>query len=153
MSLLVPRIGQALSLLCALAIAPRTAVGQDGRGEAQTTQVRTAFSHALARLNGQRLMATVVEVVYAPGGSSAPHTHPCPVIGYVVEGALRTQLKGQSVAIYTAGESFYEAPNSEHIVSANASTEHPVRFLAYFTCDRMAELSVALPKATHKGAR
>ena len=153
MSFLVYRIGQALSLLCALAIAPHTAVGQDGTRESQTAQVRTAFSHALARLNGQRLTATVVEVVYAPGGSSAPHTHPCPVIGYVVEGALRTQVKGQSVAIYKAGESFYEAPNSEHIVSANASTKHVVRFLAYFTCDRTAELSVALPKAPRTEAR
>ena len=47
--------------------------------------------------------------------------------------------------LYRAGESFYEAPNSVHLVSANASDRDPVRFLAYFTCDHDAPLSEAVP--------
>ena len=47
-----------------------------------------------------------------------PHSHPCPVIGYVLEGALRTQVKGRPEAIYKTGESFYEAPNSVHGISS-----------------------------------
>lgn len=111
-------------------------------------QNRVAIAHGLPRLDGTQLEATVVEVTYAPGGGSAPHSHPCPVIGYVIEGTLRTQVKGEPEAVYAAGESFYEAPNGAHVVSANASRERPARFLAYFVCDRKTPLSVALTDST-----
>src|ERR1039457_2968544 len=54
-------------------------------------RARVALSQALPKLNGDHLKATVVEVHYGPGESSPPHSHPCAVIGYVVEGALRTR--------------------------------------------------------------
>jgi quercetin dioxygenase-like cupin family protein len=106
--------------------------------------VHTALSHALPPMDGSRLGVTVLEVAYAPGGSSAPHSHPCPVIGYVVEGALRVQVQGQAEATFQAGESFYEDPNGVHLVSANASDTEPVRFLAYITCDRDRPPSVVV---------
>src|SRR5271166_4509052 len=96
---------------------------------AQAPQSRLAFSHALPPLDGGHAEVKVVEVTYAPGGSSAPHSHPCPVIGYVLEGALRMQVKGEPEAIYKVGESFYEAPNGTHQVSANASHTAPARFI------------------------
>ena len=98
------------------------------------------------RMNGDKLSVTIVEVNYGPGESSMPHSHPCPVIGYVLEGTLRTQVKGEPEAIYKAGESFYEAPNGVHIVSANASDKVRAKFLAYFVCDQHAPLSVAAPE-------
>jgi quercetin dioxygenase-like cupin family protein len=107
-------------------------------------QVRTAITHDLAEMNGSWLKATVVEVTYGPGASSPPHSHPCPVIGYVVDGSLRTQVKGEPEAVYQAGESFYEAPNGVHQVSANASDRKPARLLAYFICDRDTPLSAAV---------
>lgn len=109
--------------------------------------VRTVLSHALPAMKGSQLAVTVLEVSYGPGGSSQPHSHPCPVIGYVVEGALRMQVQGEPEATYRAGGSFYEGPNGVHLVSANASDAEPVRFLAYFTCDHDAPLSVAVPAA------
>ncbi|MGA8223187.1 MAG: cupin domain-containing protein [Candidatus Acidiferrales bacterium] len=112
---------------------------------------RVAFSHELPELNGGKLRATVVKVNYGPGESSAPHGHPCPVIGYVVEGTLRTQVKGEPVAIYKAGESFYEATNGVHLISANASDKLPLKLLAYFVCDRDAPLSIAAPEANGTG--
>ncbi len=109
-------------------------------------QSRVAFAHALPKLDGNHLRASVVEVSYGPGGFSQPHSHPCPVIGYVVEGALRMQVNHDPEVIYKAGDSFYEAPNSAHMVSANASDKEPVKFLAYFVCDHEAPLSAVLPK-------
>jgi quercetin dioxygenase-like cupin family protein len=97
-------------------------------------------------MDGDHLSVTAVEVTYGPGGSSPPHSHPCPVIGYVVEGTLRTQVQGEPEATYRAGESFYEAPNSLHLISANGSDKEPVRFIAYFTCDHEAPLSIAVPE-------
>jgi len=97
-------------------------------------------------MDGNHLGVTVVEVTYGPGGSSPAHSHPCPVIGYVVEGAYRTQVKGEPEATYRAGESFYEEPDGIHLISANASDQEPVRFIASFLCDREAPLSVDVPE-------
>jgi quercetin dioxygenase-like cupin family protein len=104
------------------------------------------YVHALAPMDGAHLKVTLVEVTYGPGESSKPHSHPCPVIGYVIEGAFRTQVRGEKeVVVYTAGQSFYEAANGAHVVSANASPDKPVRFLAYFTCDRETPLMLPVP--------
>jgi len=103
------------------------------------------YVHALEPMDGAHLKVTLVEVTYGPGESSKPHSHPCPVIGYVIEGAFRTQVRGEKEVVYTAGQSFYEAANGAHVVSANASTDKPVRFLAYFTCDRETPLMVPAP--------
>lgn len=115
-------------------------------------RARVALSHALPKLNGDHLKATVVEVHYGPGESSPPHRHPCAVLGYVVEGALRTQVKGEPEAIYKAGEGFYEPPNGVHVVSANASLTEAATFIAYFVCDHNTPLSSDVPKiATPEG--
>lgn len=103
---------------------------------------RVAIAQRLPPMNGDSLKITLVEVSYGPGASSPPHSHPCPVIGYVISGALRTRVDGEPEATYRAGESFYENPNGVHLVSGNASTKDSVTFLAYFVCDRQATLSV-----------
>jgi quercetin dioxygenase-like cupin family protein len=116
-------------------------------------RARVALSHTLPKLNGEHLKATVVEVHYGPGESSPPHSHACPVIGYVVAGALRTQVKGEPEATYKAGESFYEAPNGVHIVSANASQTVAATFIAYFVCDHDTPLSSDVPEMVTTGGR
>lgn len=108
--------------------------------------VRTIRSQALPEMNGKRLDLKLIEVSYPPSGASRAHTHPCAVFGYVLEGALRSQVRGDSAAIYRAGETFYEPPNGVHAVSANASTTAPVRFLATFVCDSDAPLSTPVPQ-------
>lgn len=113
-------------------------------------RARVALTHALPPLDGSRLRVTVVEVNYGPGEESLPHTHPCPVVGYVLEGDLRTQVAGEAAAVYGPGESFYEAPNGVHQVSANASKSTSTRFLAFFVCDTDAPLSA--PAHEPKGA-
>ena len=113
---------------------------------AQDARTRIVFSQALPQMDAAHLKVTTVEVTYPPGGLSAPHSHPCPVIGYVLRGAVRMQVKGGPVSIYRPGDSFYEAPNGVHQVSANASTKEPAVFLAYFICDHEGPLSVKVPQ-------
>jgi quercetin dioxygenase-like cupin family protein len=136
----------AFTLLCAGAMLGQIAAAQAASDPPQSQSAekdRIAFSRALPHLNGDHAKVTIVEVTYGPGASSPRHSHPCPVIGYVIAGALRTQVKGEPEAIYKAGQTFYEAPNGVHQVSANASTMRPVKFLAFFLCDHDTELSVA----------
>ena len=131
----------ALTLLLAGAglASPRAGAAQDSTSR---SPARVAFTHALPTLDGKRLEATVVEVTYGPGQSSPPHRHPCPVVGYVIEGEYRTQSGSEPAVVYRAGQSFYEAPDAIHRLSVNASTTRPVRFLAYFVCDHQGPLSV-----------
>jgi quercetin dioxygenase-like cupin family protein len=100
------------------------------------------FSHSLPPLDGSQLRATVVEVNYAPGEADKPHSHPCTVIGYVAQGAIRFQVKGGPETIYQTGESFYEPPNGVHQVSANASDKESARLIAFFVCDHDTPLTV-----------
>jgi quercetin dioxygenase-like cupin family protein len=117
------------------------------RGQtAPDARIRVVFSQSLPQLDAAHLKVTTVEVTYPPGGSSTPHSHPCPVIGYVLRGAVRMQVKGGPVSVYRQGDSFYEAPNGVHQVSANASTKAPAVFLAYFLCDHSGPLSVKVPQ-------
>jgi quercetin dioxygenase-like cupin family protein len=132
-----------------IAILPCVAMSFSGAGIApassKPSRGKTILSRSLPRLDGANLKVTVVEVTYGPGESSAPHSHPCPVIGYVVEGTLRSKVNGETEATYKVGESFYEAPNGIHAISANASASDPAKFLAFFVCDHDTLLSVPPP--------
>jgi quercetin dioxygenase-like cupin family protein len=133
------RMSFSLAIACAAVWAP-AALAQEAPATRQE-RARVAYANPLPRLDGGRLKVTLVEVTYAPGDSSTAHRHPCPVIGYVLEGSYRTRSGAEPEAVYTAGQTFYEAPGAVHRVSANASTDRPVRFLAYFVCDSDAPLT------------
>lgn len=62
------------------------------------------------------------------------------------ESEPRPFVSGQPEKVYRAGESFYEAPNSEHAVSANASASEPVTFVAFFICDREGPRTISIEK-------
>jgi quercetin dioxygenase-like cupin family protein len=128
-------------------------VRSDRQHAEKSERARIVLAEALPKMDGEHLEATLVEVNYGPGESSAPHSHPCPVIGYVVAGTLRTQVRGETEAVYTAGESFYEAANGVHAISANASATEPAKLLAFFVCDHDAPLSVAAGEAAGPGGK
>jgi len=138
----VRRTGMAAALLGVAVMACRPA---PGASSVTNTQDRTVLSQALPAMDGRRLRVTELEVTYGPGDSSRPHRHPCAVVGSVIAGTLRSRVEGEPEARYGAGESFYEAPNAVHLVSANASAQDPVRFLAFFICDHDAPLSERVP--------
>jgi quercetin dioxygenase-like cupin family protein len=119
----------------------------------KSERARIVLAEALPKMDGEHLKATLVEVNYGPGEAPAPHNHPCPVIGYVVAGTLRTQVQGDPEAVYKPGESFYEAADGVHAVSANASATEPAKFVAFFVCDHDAPLSVAASEAAGSGGK
>jgi len=132
----------AIAALCTLAGGPR-AMADPRPGPRPRTRV--ALSRTLTTPDGHQVEATVVEVTYEPGGSSPPHSHPCPVMVHVIEGAIRTRVKGEPEAVYRAGQAFHEAAGGLHEFSANASDRSPARFLAIFVCDRQRPLTVPPP--------
>jgi quercetin dioxygenase-like cupin family protein len=116
-------------------------------GEQKSQRVRTVLSTSLPPvMDGRHLTATLVAVHYGPGEASPPHTHACPVIVYVLEGSVRSEVKGQPETIYRPGDSFYEPPNGVHLTSANANPSAPAQFLAFFVCDHHVPLSSDAPQ-------
>jgi len=85
---------------------------------------------------------TTVVVNYAPGGKSASHHHAGSVFAYVLSGAIRSENSATGPAkVYKAGESFFEPPGSEHLISENASASEPASLLAVFVADDGAKLT------------
>src|SRR5947209_376048 len=97
-------------------------------------KVTPVAAHDLPNLPGERLTAIVV--TYAPGGKSARHHHAGSVWAYVLSGAIRSQNSATGPAkVYQAGESFFEPPGSEHLLSENASATETASLLAVHIAD------------------
>ena len=121
-----------------LAAAPPGRATSTGEG----ATVKQILSEKLPNVPGKTL--TVVEVDYRPGGFSAPHRHPASgfVFAYVLSGSIRSQVEGEPLRVYSAGQSWTEPPNAHHLVSANASKTEPARLIAYVIADDGAEPTV-----------
>src|SRR5215475_13073195 len=114
-------------------------------GQSGANRSPAAFTQRLPALDGKELRLTQVEVRYAPGQASQPHSHPCPVVVRVVEGAVVTKVDDNPETTYKEGDTFYEPPNGIHAVSRNASTAAPARILATFLCDGDVPLTTSPP--------
>lgn len=139
-----PKERGAKSLACLLLVGVALAALPSGRtaapDEGATTKV--IFSGKLPNVPGKTL--TVVQVDYRPGGFSAAHRHPASgfVFAYVLSGTIRSQVEGEPVREYRAGETWTEPPNAHHVISANASKTSPARLMAYVIADDSAKATV-----------
>ncbi|MEK9279112.1 cupin domain-containing protein [Bradyrhizobium sp. ISRA442] len=93
------------------------------------------FEAAIPNMPGKSLIA--VEVDYAPGAASPPHTHAKSafIYAYVISGAIESKVNDSETRIYRAGESWSESPGSLHSISRNASKTEPAKLLALFVLD------------------
>lgn len=73
----------------------------------------------------------VQRVELAPGGSAPAHVHPGMVTGYVLSGALEFQLAGEPLRTLRAGDTFFEAPGSKHLVARNLSKRSKAVLIAF----------------------
>jgi len=123
-----PFIVAACAAIAFLAPLPATA---QGTGETVTPN----FNRAIPNIRGKSLVAVVVD--YAPGGASPSHVHAKSafIYGYVVSGAIESQVNDGPVRVYREGESFYEPPGARHRISRNNSKTRPARLLAVFIVD------------------
>jgi quercetin dioxygenase-like cupin family protein len=93
-------------------------------------------------LNGKPTRATTQEVTFEPGAASAPHRHPGPVFGYVLEGELEFQAGDAPPRRLKAGDTFYEPAMVLHAVARNPSTKVRARVLAVILHPRDAKALV-----------
>jgi quercetin dioxygenase-like cupin family protein len=118
----------AVLVIAPVSYAEQTAADQSTHHEIMR---RTLLTQALdAKIDGKEAQVIMLELTYPPGNSSPPHHHTGPVLVYVLEGALKSQVKGQPLKIYHQGEAFFEPTGAIHQASENASTDKPAKFLA-----------------------
>lgn len=113
-----------------LLMVPSLAAADAAEAPANDTVITPVMEQPLEGLTDK--VASVITVEYAPGASTPPHTHPAHSIVYVLSGKIEMQVKGGSAVVLSAGQTFYEKPSDVHVVSRNASTTEPAKFLVVF---------------------
>ena len=99
------------------------------------------------KVDGKKSKATTVEVTLAPGQASAPHRHPGPVFGYVIEGEYEWAIDDNPAKVLKAGDTFYEPTGCLHRVSRNPSKKGKTRVLAVVLHPRDArQITIPEPK-------
>jgi quercetin dioxygenase-like cupin family protein len=121
-----------------------SAARHDEKGEVKRAVL--SATDIAEKLDGKEAKATTVELTMEPGQSSAPHRHPGPVFGYVIEGEYEWAIDAQPARVLKAGGTFYEPTGCLHRVSKNPSAKGKTRVLAVVLHPRDAK-QIAVPEA------
>lgn len=135
----------ALMLLSGIQAAAQSQRGAGTQKKVPTAQV--VISQKLPAMDGSHLRIIVEQVNFPPDAGAPAHTHPCPVVGYVTEGAFQSQVAGGKLETYSAGQAFYEPPHGVHQVARDKSHSRPAQILAIFICDRDEPLTMPVAAA------
>lgn len=109
---------------------------------APSEKVTVLQDHMLKNVPGKK--ALMIEVDYKPGQSSIAHKHDGTAMAYVLSGSVTSQVKGEKAVTYKAGEYWYEAAGSEHLVSKNASATEPAKLLVFMVLSPDEQVLVPL---------
>jgi quercetin dioxygenase-like cupin family protein len=113
-------IRKSIAFLAGAFVVAGISLAQHAEHGKSTVKVLSAADVA-EKIDGKKSKATTVEVTLKPGQSSAPHRHPGPVFGYVIEGQYDWAINDNPVKTLKAGDTFYEPTNCLHRVSKNSS--------------------------------
>jgi quercetin dioxygenase-like cupin family protein len=102
--------------------------------------ITTLLTKDVAGFPGEQALMYTVD--FPPGYSSPVHRHNAQVSVYVLEGSVVMQVKGGKEITVRPGQSFYESPNDIHVVSRNASSTKPAKFLVFLIKKKGAPLVI-----------
>jgi quercetin dioxygenase-like cupin family protein len=107
---------------------------------AQEAKVTPLMSKDLADIPGKESLMITAES--PPGGSDPIHRHNAHTFVYVLEGSVVMQVKGGKEVTLTPGQTFYESPDDVHVISRNASSTKPAKFLVFLVKEKGAPVLV-----------
>ena len=113
---------------------------------AQEAKVTPLMSKDLTALPGKEVL--LIKAEYPPGGSDPIHRHNAQTFVYVLEGSIVLQVKGGKEVTVSAGETFYEAPDDVHLVSRNASSTEPAKFIVFLVKNKNAPVLIPVTAET-----
>jgi quercetin dioxygenase-like cupin family protein len=124
----------ALTAVAIIGLFITSARAQTENGGATKTPPQVLLDQVLNTPSLKNQEVKIVLVTLLPGEIGAPHFHPIPTFGYVIEGEFESTFDGK-VYIHKAGDTFYEEPNKVHQQTRNLG-DKPVKFLAIFIGDK-----------------
>mgnify|MGYP005751024259 CR=1 FL=1 len=113
-----------------------------------TAQSKMKRSDLLQASLKERVVSSVkvIEIEFEAGQKGPYHRHPCPVVGYIVEGTCLMQVEGEPARILKAGDAFFEPADIPIIHFDNYSDSKPLKFVAYYLLNGEEELIELLPE-------
>ncbi len=91
------------------------------------------------KIDGRPARVSMVELTLKPKQTSAPHRHPGPVYGYVLEGTYEFKIEGHPLRLLKPGDTFYEPLMTLHEVGSNPSIDSITKVLATMVHPRDAK--------------
>ena len=135
------------ALVLALGIGLAAGITAAGLDEKHDSVKLLAVRDVAEKIDGKEAKATAVEVTLGPGESDAPHRHPGPGFGYVLEGEYEWAIDDNPAKVLKAGDTFYEPAGCLHRVSRNPAAKGKTRLLAWVIHPRDAkDLVIPEPK-------
>jgi len=135
------------ALVLALGIGLAAGITAAGHDEKHESVKLLAARDIAEKIDGKEAKATAVEVTLGPGESDAPHRHPGPGFGYVLEGEYEWAIDDNPAKVLKAGDTFYEPAGCLHRVSRNPAAKGKTRLLAWVIHPRDAkDLVIPEPK-------
>jgi len=98
-----------------------------------------ASQEKLAHVAGKTVTVEIAE--FPPLAFAPEHHHAGSVTVYVLSGIVRSQIAGQPVMDYHAGQSFFEPAGDVHLFAENPSATEPAKFMAIHIADDGAQLT------------
>jgi quercetin dioxygenase-like cupin family protein len=89
--------------------------------------------------------AVLVGLNFAPGASSQAHRHPGFVLGYVVQGQVKSAIDGGQPDVVPAGRTFFEPEGAVHTTFGSARGDASARAVVFLVVPRGS--GVTLPHA------
>jgi len=85
--------------------------------------------------------AVLVELNFRPGASAGEHRHPSFILGYVVDGQMRSAINHEPDEVVPAGGTFFEPLGALHTTFGSASPDAPVRAVAFMVVPKGSPLT------------
>jgi quercetin dioxygenase-like cupin family protein len=73
----------------------------------------------------------LLELNFTPDRSAQAHRHPGFILGYVIDGQMRTAINHEADQIVPAGGTFFEPHGALHTAFGSANPEAPVHAVAF----------------------
>ena len=100
--------------------------------ESSSTAIKRTILRTIPIPDLQGYESRLVKLEYPPGVAAPLHNHPVAATGIVLEGDVISQWEGGEIERYTAGESFVDLGETQHLRSENANKGRPlVMVLSY----------------------